>query len=101
MRIDRRTFKALLARLITGYRLESERTLTAIERLIHFLYIVRQGSSFRVVKSQFRRLLSTISDSFYYIIATLLSLYKEVVREPDYKAIPTRIASNSKFFLYF
>lgn len=101
MRIDRRTFEALLVRLITGYRLESERTLTAIERLIHFLYIVRQGSSFRVVKSQFRRLLSTISDSFYYVIATLLSLYKEVVREPDYKAIPTRIASNSKFFLYF
>lgn len=35
------------------------------------------------------------------MIAILLSLYKEVVREPDYKAIPTRIASNSKFFLYF
>lgn len=101
MRIDRRTFEALLARLIAAYRLESERTLTATERLMHFLYIVGQGSSFRAIRSQFRRLLSTISDSFYYIIAALLSLYKEVVREPDYKAIPARIASNSKFFPYF
>lgn len=101
MRIDRRIFEALLSRLIAGYRLESERVLTTIERLIHFLYIVRQGSSFRIVKSQFRRPLSTISDSFHYIIAALLLLYKEVVREPDYKAIPNRIASNNKFFLYF
>lgn len=100
IRIDRRTFKALLARLIS-YSLESERILTAAERLIHFLYIVGQGSRFRAVKSQFRRPLGTISDSFYYTIAVLLSLYKEVVQEPDYKAVPVRIASNSKFFLYF
>lgn len=100
MRVNRRTFEALLARLMV-YRLESERTLTAAERLMHFLYIVGQGSGFRAVKSQFRRPLGTISDSFYYVMAALLSLYKEVVQEPDYEAIPTRISSNSKFFPYF
>jgi len=30
-----------------------------------------------------------------------LLLYKEVVREPDYKAITRRITGNNKFFLYF
>lgn len=40
MRIDRRTFKALLARLIVAYSLELEYILIATERLIHFLYIV-------------------------------------------------------------
>lgn len=40
IRIDRRTFEALLARLIAAYSLESERTLIAAERLIYFLYIV-------------------------------------------------------------
>lgn len=79
IRIDRRTFEALLARLIVAYSLESERILIAVERLIHFLYIVGQGSRFRTVKSQFRRPLGTISDSFYYIIATLLLLYYKVV----------------------
>lgn len=101
IRIDRRIFEALLVRLIISYSLESERILTAAKRLIHFLYIAGQGSRFRAIKSQFRRPLGIISDSFYYIIATLLSLYKEVVQEPDYKAIPIRIQSNSKFFLYF
>lgn len=79
MYIDRRIFEALLARLIMSYSLESERILIAAKRLIHFLYIVGQGSRFRAIKSQFRRPLGTISDSFYYIIAILLSLYKEVV----------------------
>lgn len=102
IRIDRRIFEALLLILnIVGYRLELERVLTTIERLIYFLQIVRQGSSFYIVKSQFRRPLSSISNSFYYIIAALLLLYKEVVREPDYKAIIKRITGNNKFFLYF
>lgn len=101
MRVDRRTFEALLARLIVAYSLESERTLTAAERLMHFLYIVGQGSRFRAIKSQFRRPLGTISDSFHYVIAALLLLYYKVVQELDYEAVPKRIASNSKFFLYF
>lgn len=50
MRIDRRTFEALLARLI-AYSLELERTLIAAKRLMHFLYITGQGSRFRTVKS--------------------------------------------------
>lgn len=101
MRMDRRTFEALLSRLIAGHGLESERVLTAAERLMHFLYIVGQGSGFRAVKSQFRRPLGTVSDSFHHVMAALLSLYKEVVREPDYEAIPERIAGNNKFFPYF
>lgn len=91
----------MLERLIADYSLELERTLTAAERLIHFLYIARQGSGYRTVRGQFRQSLGTVSDSFYYVIATLLSLYSEVVKEPDYIAIPKRIRGNSKFFPFF
>lgn len=30
-----------------------------------------------------------------------MSLYSEVVKEPDYIAVPKRIRGNSKFFLFF
>lgn len=100
MRIDRATFEALLERLIQ-HGLELERTLTAAEKLMHFLYIVGQGSSYRAVATLFKRLLGTISDSFYVSLAAILSMYLEVVKEPDYTAIPHRIAKNSKFFPFF
>lgn len=68
---------------------------------MYFLYIVRQGSRYRTIKAQFRRLLDTISDSFYTILAAMLSIYLAVVKEPDYSAVLTRIAENSKFFPFF
>lgn len=98
--MNRRTFDLLLVELI-DYRLEVARTLTAVERLLYFLYIVGQGSGFRIVKALFRRLLGTISDSFYIVLTTLLSLYPAVIREPDYIAILDRILKNPKFYLYF
>lgn len=101
IRLDRRIFEALLERLIVDYSLESERILIAAERLMHFLYIARQGSGYRTVRGQFRRSLGTVSDSFYYVIAALLSLYSEVIKEPDYTAVPKRIRGNSKFFPFF
>lgn len=100
MRVDKKTFEALLARL-QEYRLEAERILTAVEKLIHFLYIVGQGSRYRTIKAQFRRLLGTISDSFYTVLTAMLSIYLAVVKEPDYSVVPTRIAENSKFFPFF
>lgn len=90
----------MLERLI-GYRLQPERTLTTIEKLIHFLYIVGQGSSYRTVVILFKRPLSTISDSFYILIAAVLSIYPEVVKELDYEVILQRIVRNPKFFLFF
>lgn len=100
IRIDRATFEALLDRLI-GYGLEPERTLTAAEKLMHFLYIVGQGSGYRAVATLFKRPLGTISDSFHISLAAILSMYPEVVKEPDYTATPHRIAKNSKFFPFF
>lgn len=100
IRINVATFEALLERLI-GYRLQPERTLTTTEKLMHFLYIVGQGSSYRAVVTLFKRPLGTISDSFYISIATVLSIYPEVVKELDYEAILQRIARNPKFFLFF
>jgi len=101
-RINRRTFDLLLERLI-DYRLEAERTLIAVEKLLHFLYIIRQGSRYRTIRALFRRPLGTISDSFYTIITALLSIYPEVVRELEYNvdSVPERIATNPKFYLYF
>lgn len=81
--------------------LEAERTLIAAEKLLHFLYIVGQGSGYRAVRALFRRLLGTISDSFHTVLAALLSIYPIVVREPDYNTVPERIARNPKFYLYF
>lgn len=81
--------------------MEAERTLTAAEKLLHFLYIVRQGSGYRTVRALFRRPLGTISDSFYTVIVALLSIYPEVVRELEYNAVPERITKNPKFYLYF
>lgn len=83
------------------YRLEPERILTAAEKLIYFLYIVRQGSGYRAVVILFKRLLDTISKSFYISLAAILSIYPEVVKEPDYIAILYRIARNPKFFPFF
>lgn len=100
MRVNRATFEALLARL-QNHGLEAERTITTAEKLMHFLYIVGQGSGFRAVKAQFRRSLGTISDSFHTVLAAILSMYPEVVKEPDYDALPTRIAENPKFFPFF
>lgn len=54
---------------------------------MYFLYIVGQGSSYRTVIILFKQPLSTISDSFYILIATVLSIYPEVVKELDYEAI--------------
>lgn len=68
---------------------------------MYFLYIVGQGSSYRAVATLFKRPLSTISDSFYMLIAAILSIYPEVVKEPDYETIQRRIARNPKFFLFF
>lgn len=68
---------------------------------MHFLYIVGQGSSYRTVVTLFKRLLGIISDSFYISLAAILSIYLEVVKEPDYIATLYRIAKNSKFFLFF
>lgn len=68
---------------------------------MHFLYIVGQGSSYRTIATLFKRPLSTISDSFYILIAAILSIYPKVVKEPDYETILRRIARNSKFFLFF
>lgn len=70
---------------------------------MYFLYIVRQGSRYRAVRALFRRPLGTISDSFYTIITVLLSIYLEVVKEPEYSidSVPERIATNPKFYLYF
>lgn len=101
-RINRRTFDLLLQQLI-DYRLEAERTLTAAEKLLHFLYIVGQGSRYRTVRALFRRPLGTISDSFYTMMTALLSIYLEVVRELEYNvdSVPERIATNPKFYLYF
>lgn len=100
--INRRTFDLLLERLI-DYRLEAERTLIAAEKLLYFLYIVRQGSRYRTVRALFRRPLGTISDSFHTIITVLLSIYPEVVRELEYNvdSVPERITTNPKFYLYF
>lgn len=100
IRINRATFEALLDRLI-GYRLELEYTLTAAEKLIHFLYIIGQGSGYRTIVTLFKRLLGIISDSFYISLAAILSIYLEVVKEPDYIATLYRIAKNSKFFPFF
>lgn len=99
-RLNRRTFDLLLVELM-DHGLEAARTLTAAERLLHFLYIVGQGSGFRAVKALFRRPLGTISDSFHTVLTALLSLYPAVVREPDYTAIPDRISKNPKFYPYF
>lgn len=99
-RINRRTFDLLLYQLIE-YRLEAERTLTIAEKVLYFLYIIRQGSGYRTVRALFRRPLGTISDSFYTIIAALLSIYLEVVRELEYNTVPERITKNPKFYLYF
>lgn len=70
---------------------------------MYFLYIVGQGSRYRAVRALFRRPLGTISDSFHTIITALLSIYLEVVKEPEYSidSIPERIATNPKFYLYF
>lgn len=100
IRIDRATFEVLLERLI-GYRLELERTLIVAEKLMHFLYIIGQGSGYRAVAILFKRPLGTISKSFYVSLAAILSIYLEVVKEPDYTTILYRIAKNSKFFLFF
>lgn len=83
--------------------LEAERTLTAAEKLLHFLYIVGQGSGYRAVRALFRRPLGTISDSFYTVMTALLSIYLEVVKEPEYSvdSVPERIATNPKFYPYF
>lgn len=100
--MNRRTFDLLLQQLIEAdYRLEAERTLIAVEKLLHFLYIVGQGSSYRTVRALFRRPLGTISDSFYTVLAALLSIYLDVVRELEYNTVPKRIAKNPKFYLYF
>lgn len=70
IRVDRATFEVLLERLLE-YRLEPERILTVVEKLIHFLYIVRQGSGYRAVAILFKRLLGTISESFYMSLAAI------------------------------
>lgn len=100
MRVDRATFEALLDRLLE-HGLEPERTLTAAEKLMHFLYIVGQGSGYRAVATLFKRPLGTISESFHVSLAAILSMYPEVVKEPDYTATPHRIARNPKFFPFF
>lgn len=68
---------------------------------MHFLYIVGQGSGYRAVATLFKRPLGTISKSFYVSLAAILSIYLEVVKEPDYTTILYRIAKNSKFFPFF
>lgn len=100
--MNRRTFDLLLQQLIEAdYRLEAERTLIVAEKLLHFLYIIGQGSSYRTIRALFRRPLGTISDSFYTVLAALLSIYLDVIREPEYNTVPERIAKNPKFYLYF
>lgn len=99
-RLNRRTFDLLLRQLME-HGLEAERTLTAAEKLLHFLYIVGQGSGYRAVRALFRRPLGTISDSFHTVITALLSIYPDVVREPEYNTVPERIAKNPKFYPYF
>lgn len=100
-RLRRQEFDTLLTILEGNGWLKSTRHIAAAEKLLSFLYLCGNGSSYRNLKWRCGHSIETVGRNFHEVLQALLKLYPILIQDPVYEDIPSAIRDNKKRWPYF